>query len=120
MKTNPDRSECSTSLLATITDISSSALWMRLRPWKRIAKARALATSSAVASREAFRRVGHQAAQPSGEKGKNHSRNAHPMRSLLAVVTYRTRAIRKMAGGTNKRAARERPLLSRSGLRDGG
>jgi len=35
--------------LATITAMISSALWTRLRPWKRNAKASASATSSAVA-----------------------------------------------------------------------
>ena len=47
--TNPHRSRCSTRRLATNSDISSSALWTRLRPWKPKAKARVLATSSAVA-----------------------------------------------------------------------
>ena len=45
MATKPDRSKCSTSRLATISDGSSSALWIRLRPWKRSAKASAAAIS---------------------------------------------------------------------------
>src|SRR5271166_109368 len=32
MTTKPDRSRCSTRRLATIADMSSSALWTRLRP----------------------------------------------------------------------------------------
>ena len=37
MTTKPARSKCSTRRLATISAMISSALWTRLRPWKRSA-----------------------------------------------------------------------------------
>jgi phosphatidylserine/phosphatidylglycerophosphate/cardiolipin synthase-like enzyme len=45
MMTKPARSRCSTSRLATISAVISSALRTRLRPWKRSAKASASARS---------------------------------------------------------------------------
>ena len=57
--TKPAHSRCSTSLLATISAMISSALWTRLRPWKRSAKASAAARSRGSAGAQRSARLGY-------------------------------------------------------------
>lgn len=92
--TKPARSRCSTRRRATISDMSSSALWTRLRPSNRKAKARAADRSSGDAgergSAESVIRADNNAADRTKQEQTDFRQASLALGRLKATLSTRT------------------------------